>query len=259
MMSTIATPAAITRHWFAVLLLLLSATAHGGALPTGVGWDQRLGESLPLDLTFTDETGARERLGDYFGSVPVVIVFAYFHCARLCPEVLAGVQEGLSGAHLIANRDYRLLAIDIDPNEMPMESAEGADLIGQQGGVHLLSSRTGAEARLASAAGFRYVPTADHTQFAHPAGFMITTPGGTISRYFFGVRYPPDEIRTAINEAREDRTGSLTDRLLVLCAGLVDVHSGRSASILNALRAFSVVALGALAFFAWRAFARTSK
>src|SRR5688572_31881363 len=32
-----------------------------------VGIDQRLGEQLPLDLVFRDETGSPVRLGDYFG------------------------------------------------------------------------------------------------------------------------------------------------------------------------------------------------
>lgn len=243
------------RRGIALLLLLLYAQAQAGA-----DWDQRLGASLPLDLTFVDETGRSTRLAEYFGSVPVIIVFSYFHCARLCPEVFAGVREGLSDARLTPNTDYRLLAVSIDPNDTQVTAEPRAKLIGARPGVHLLTSQTGSEAQLARAAGFSYVPTAEPAQFAHPAGFVIATPGGTISRYFFGVRYSAGEIRTALDVARNDRTGSLTDRLLMLCSGWGAPHSSQSAWILNTLRALVIAMLGALAILTWRALApRTPK
>ena len=47
-----------------------------GALPPGlenVGFDQNLGRQVDLDLEFTDSTGKKVRLGDYFGDKPVVL------------------------------------------------------------------------------------------------------------------------------------------------------------------------------------------
>ncbi len=241
--------------WSVLLLLLLYAQAQAGA-----GWDQRLGASLPLDLTFVDETGRTTQLGEYFGSVPVVIVFGYFHCARLCPEVFAGVREGLRDAGVSPNRDYRLLAVSIDPTDTPVSAKEHATPFSTQAGMHLLTSQTGSEAQLAHAAGFAYVPSSERTEFAHPAGFVIATPGGTISRYFFGVRYPAEEIRAALDVAREDRTGNFTERLLMICSSLAAPHAGQSAWILHTLRALVITTLGALAMLGWRAFAnRTPK
>src|SRR5690349_683283 len=45
-----------------------------------VGIDQRLGEQLPLDLTFKDEIGASVLLADYFGKKPVVLTLVYYSC-----------------------------------------------------------------------------------------------------------------------------------------------------------------------------------
>src|SRR3954469_5166501 len=50
--------------------------------------DQHLDRQLPLDLPFTDETGAPVRLGDYFGRRPVVMALVYYECPMLCTQVL---------------------------------------------------------------------------------------------------------------------------------------------------------------------------
>src|SRR6185503_4491762 len=43
-----------------------------------VTFAQRLGQKLPLDVRFTDETGRDVALGEYFGSRPVVLAFVYY-------------------------------------------------------------------------------------------------------------------------------------------------------------------------------------
>ena len=43
-----------------------------------IGFDQRLGEQIPLDLAFTDEAGRAVKLADYFGKKPVVLVFGSY-------------------------------------------------------------------------------------------------------------------------------------------------------------------------------------
>src|SRR5262245_52564313 len=52
-----------------------------------VGIDQRLGEQLPLDAAFRDESGAHVKLGDYFGKKPVVLALVYYSCPMLCNQV----------------------------------------------------------------------------------------------------------------------------------------------------------------------------
>src|SRR5438309_4219949 len=61
----------------------------------GVGFDQRLDEQIPLDLTFTDDAGRAVRLGDYFGEKPVILTLVYYQCPRLCTLVLNGLVQGM--------------------------------------------------------------------------------------------------------------------------------------------------------------------
>src|SRR5213075_1875543 len=54
-----------------------------------VGIDQLLGQQVPLDLQFRDETGKTVKLGDYFKSgKPVIVNLVYYQCPMLCGEVL---------------------------------------------------------------------------------------------------------------------------------------------------------------------------
>src|ERR1700739_887727 len=52
--------------------------------------DQRLGQQLPLDASFRDETGKAVKLGDYFGKKPVILSLVYYQCQILCMEDLNG-------------------------------------------------------------------------------------------------------------------------------------------------------------------------
>jgi protein SCO1/2 len=50
---------------------------------------------VPLDLTFTEETGRAVRLGDYFGQRPVIMLITYYNCTMLCPLLLDGLVRSL--------------------------------------------------------------------------------------------------------------------------------------------------------------------
>ena len=78
----------------------ISISAHAesaGKAPAAlerIGYDQRVGGQIPLDLSFRDEAGSEVRLGQYFGHRPVVMVLAYYGCPMLCTATL----NGLAGA-----------------------------------------------------------------------------------------------------------------------------------------------------------------
>src|SRR4029453_5606606 len=52
-----------------------------------VTFAQRLGERLPLDVRFTDETGRDVALREYFGSRPGVLAFVSYPRPLLCTPV----------------------------------------------------------------------------------------------------------------------------------------------------------------------------
>jgi cytochrome oxidase Cu insertion factor (SCO1/SenC/PrrC family) len=97
------------------------------ALPTilnKVGVSQNLNHQLPLDTTFTDETGKTVKLGDYFGSKPAVMAMVYYQCPMLCSEEMDGVTSALEMVRYQPGKDYNVIFISIDPSETPAMAAQ---------------------------------------------------------------------------------------------------------------------------------------
>jgi protein SCO1/2 len=230
---------------------------------SSIGWEQRRGERLPLQLQFTDEAGLAAPLDHYFDRVAVVLVFVYFSCPGLCPEVLAGVKEGLQGTGLQAGRDYELLVVSIDPEDTPaLATQQKSHLIADASlkrAAHFLTASDDSSQALARSAGFNYRYDAEHAQFAHAAGFLIADRRGVISRYFLGVRYPPEQIRTALIDAGQGRIGSLAERLRLLCYHFDPVQGRYSLAIMNLLRAFAIGCALVVAVITWRHLGRTRR
>src|SRR5690606_30273511 len=61
-------------------------------------FQQRLGQDLPLQAAFVDARGKQRTLSEYFGHTPVVLVFGYYHCPRLCSTVMDGVLQSVRNA-----------------------------------------------------------------------------------------------------------------------------------------------------------------
>jgi protein SCO1 len=250
------------RAVLAVLLAgLLVATAHAAAdekpdILRNVGFDQRLGAQVPLDLAFRDETGSPVKLGDYLGDKPVLLVPAYYECPMLCTIVLNGVASALRALPFDVGREFRVVTFSFNPHETSeLAAAKKATYIedyrrpGAAAGWHFLTGDEPSIAALTQAIGFRYVWDEASKQYAHASGIVVLTPGGRISHYFFGVEFSPRDLRLALVEASGERIGSLVDQLLLFCFHY-DPATGRYSRVaLNAVRAGGVLTLAALVGF----------
>jgi protein SCO1/2 len=189
-----------------------------------VGIDQRLNTTLPLDTALKDESGRAVRLGDYFGKRPVVFALVYYNCPMLCTQVLNGLVSALGVVSLDAGRDFDVVAVSFDPRDTPKDAAakkeayvaryrrDGASL-----GWHFLTGDPAAIGRVTQAAGFRYRFDDDLGQFAHASAIMVATPEGRLSHYFYGIEYPPRDLRLALVEASAGKIGTPVDQILLYC------------------------------------------
>src|SRR5438105_2110244 len=99
-----------------------------------VGIDQRLNESIPLELPFRDEAGHDVRLKDYFDGRPVVMVLAYYRCPMLCTEVLNGLTKSLKAIPFEMDRQYRVITVSFDAREQPeLAAAKKATYVASYG------------------------------------------------------------------------------------------------------------------------------
>lgn len=256
------------RNALPILLVLLMAPppAHAQNVMSAdvlhqVGIDQRLHEQVPLDLKFRDESGREVHLSDYFDGKPVVLVLAYFRCPMLCTQVLNGLTNTLRAVPFEMGKQYRVLTVSFDPREEPdLAAAKKASYVGSYGrpgaddGWHFLTGDQSNIERLTKAVGFRYVYDPALDQFAHASGIMVLTPQGKIARYFFGIEYPPRDLRLALVEASTGKIGSPVDQLLLLCYHYDETTGRYTASIMNFVRLAGIATLlliGGLIGGAW--------
>src|SRR5690606_37557418 len=139
--------------------------------------EQRLDARLPLEASFTDDSGAQVRLAQYFAERPVVLVLGYYQCPNLCATVMESVLHTLAGMGL-PREAYRIVEVSIDPEETAALAARKKrsylPMLGRRGGeLHLLTGTPAAIAQLAASAGLRYERDQKARQYSHPAGFLI--------------------------------------------------------------------------------------
>ncbi|HZZ93789.1 MAG TPA: SCO family protein [Usitatibacter sp.] len=239
----------------ALMCLAARAQAHFGPHPeAGVGFDQHLGAQVALSLPFIDARGIRETLGDAIGAKPTVLLLGYVRCKDLCALTLPGAAKALDAAGLIPGRDYRAIFASIDAREGPGILAGGSDRLPatDRGAWTFLGANEASAQALTKTVGFHYRYEPERDAFAHPEGIVVLSPQGRISRYLFGASFDASDVRLAVAEAGQGRTGKLSDRLLLLCYHF-DPTTGRyTLTIFNALRALIAALALAAAWFGWR-------
>jgi protein SCO1/2 len=230
----------------AVAFLMAPPLAAQPAMPSptrDVGFDQKLGAQVPLDLAFRDEDGRSVHLRDYFGQKPVLLSLVYYGCPMLCGLATEGLVRSLKGMSFDVGREFTVLSVSFDPRENAAMAKEKKDGVlraytraGAAQGWHFLTGSEESVKALTRAVGFRYVWDAESQQFAHATGVVTLTPQGRVTRYLFGIDYPSKDLRFGLMEATRERIGSLVDQLLLLCYHY-DPKMGRyTPAILNVLK-----------------------
>lgn len=221
-----------------------------------ITFQQKIGAQIPLDLNFLDETAQQVQLSDYFGLKPVILLFAYYECPMLCPLVLEDMTRSLQGLRLTAGKDFQIITVSLDPEETPeLAAAKKAAYLKQYGrertdhGWRFLTGKPEDIDALAHAVGLEYAYDEAADEYAHPSGLVILTPHGRISRYIFGLNFPPRDLRLGLVEAADGEIGSTIDQLFLLCYRY-DPETGKySLFITNILRIAAIAS--ALALFSF--------
>jgi protein SCO1/2 len=227
-----------------------------GGVVSQVGFDQKLGAQLPLDLRFRSDSGADLILADLFGRRPVILAPVYFRCPMLCNQVLNGLTRSLKPLSLTVGKDFDVVALSIDPHEEPRLAAmkklayqQQYDRPGSESGWHFLTGEETSIEGLTQAIGFRYTYNPRTQLFAHAAGIVVLTPDGRIGRYFFGIDFPARELQAELERARQGRIGPSIGRLLLLCYDY-DAATGKyTISILRLIRILGTATAVALGTF----------
>ncbi|MFL2541399.1 MAG: SCO family protein [Candidatus Latescibacterota bacterium] len=247
--------------WRALLLTLLlslqvDAQNYTDNLQQRIGIDQKLGNQLPLDLPFLDSDGNPVHLGDYFGDKPLILSLVYFDCPMLCTQVINSLLRAMNVLSFGAGTEFDVLTISIDPDETPeLANAKKIEYLknyrGREGstGWHFLTGDQEQIEQLATAVGFRYEYDEPTDQYIHASGIMILTPEGKLARYFYGIDYPPRDLRWGLVEAADGAIGNPVDQLLLLCYSYDPMTGKYGLYIRNSLRIGGLATILAIGSF----------
>ena len=223
---------------WALALVCCLAVRPAGALESRVGFDQRLGERVPLDLVLRDAHGAEHSLRSLLAARPALLVPGYYDCANLCGAVRMGVAHAVTGTHFAVGDQFNVILVSIDPRETTADAARAQrhdSTLDPRAGVPrwlytIATPQDGAQ--LMRAIGFRYRFDSINAQYVHPAGLVVLDARGTIVQYLFGVAFVPETLHLALADASAGRLGSLIDRFVLLCCNY-DPRTGRYSLIVS--------------------------
>jgi len=256
--------------WLAAPALAQDSTATAAgpraerqeALPDeleGVGIDEHPGAQVPLDLVFTDQDGRRVALGDLVdGSRPVILNLMYMKCPMLCGLIGQGLVDALEQMKLTAGDEFRVLSVSFDPTDTPtMARAKRQEYLREygrpgaaQGWTWLVGDEPEIRA-LTEAVGFEFRWNQARQEFAHAAALVILTPQGKVSRYLYGIQFPPRTLRLSLVEAADGKTGSTVDKILLFCFQY-DAEAGRyGPAVRNLMKAGGLITVLAVGGLIW--------
>ena len=215
-----------------------------------VGIQQNLNEQIPADLTFTDDSGRAVKLGDYYGKKPLILNLVYFTCPMLCGEELNGLESALRILKFDVGKEFEVITVSFDPKDTPDAAAKKkAEILkrykraGAEQGWHFLVGNQDSIDKIAKAVGFEFEYDAKSNQFAHTTAIMVLTPQGKIAQYYYGIDYPPKDLRLALVDASQEKIGNVVDELLLYCYHYDPEKGKYSATIMRILRLAGVATL----------------
>ena len=155
---------------------------------------------------------------------PVLMAMVYYTCPNLCNYNLNGIMEAMKNLKWKPGQDFQLVAVSMNPNEGPdVASKKKANYLKAfghpetAGGWHFLTGSEENVKKLAAQLGFKYKWIPDQKQYAHTSVSYVLTPGGTLSRYIYGIAPETQTLRMSLLEASNGKIGTVVDQVLLFC------------------------------------------
>jgi len=188
---------------------------------SGIGIDEKLGQFIPLDLTFYDENGNPVSLKQLIHT-PIILAPVFYRCPNVCSFLLFNLTGVINKLPSEPGKEYQVWTVSFDETEKPdlafekkkmylkmIEKPFPEDawrfLTGDKENIH----------KLTDAIGFHFKKQGE--DFLHPVTLVILSPDGKITRYMYGTEFLPFDLKMALLEASEGRVGPTLSKVLRFC------------------------------------------
>lgn len=185
-----------------------------------IGVYEKLGDIIPLDLTFYNESDSLVTLGSLIDK-PTVLSFVYFDCPGMCSPLLSGISDVVGKMDMQLGKDYQVITISFNTNDTPEEArikkVNFVQNISQENREHWIYLTGEAEniKTITQSVGYKYKPQG--FDFAHPSLIIMLSPEGKITRYLYGIEFLPFDLKLAVIEAQKGLAMPTINRIIDFC------------------------------------------
>jgi protein SCO1 len=217
-----------------------------------LGIYEHLDQYLPKDLVFVNENYDTVNLLSQIDK-PTLIVPVYYECPGLCSPLLEGVADVISREDMAIGKDYQVFTISFNPDEKTRLAKEKKvnylKLVKNGGDVeHGWIFYTGDSANISKLLdGIGYKVKKTGKDWVHPSATIMLSPDGKITRYLYGVYFLPFDLKMAIVEASQGRSGPTINKMLNFCFSY-DAEGKKYVFNITKVSG-SIIILAALGFF----------
>jgi protein SCO1/2 len=221
----------ITTGILGAMMLLAAPVARAQAVspaaqatvPTNqeVGVDEKLGQTVPLDLVLKGEDGKPVTLRSLINK-PTILTMNYFRCAGICTPQLNGLAEVLNKVQAEPGKDFQVITVSFDDRDTPeMAAQKRTNYLAEMtrpfppSAWRFLTGDAATTRALADSVGFKYKRVDDG--FIHAAAAMVLSPTGKVTRYMYGITYLPADVDMALQEAARGEAHPSINKLLSFC------------------------------------------
>ena len=188
---------------------------------SGIGIDEKLGQRIPLDLTFRDETGKPVALRQLIPT-PTILALVYYHCPNVCSLLLQNLADVLNRLPAEPDKEYRVISVSFDEKEKPELALQRKKIylnmiqkpFPEDTWRFLTGDRENIR-KLTEALGFHFKRIGE--DFEHPVSVIILAPDGKITRYMYGTDFLPFDLKMALIEASQGKIGPAISKVARFC------------------------------------------
>lgn len=187
-----------------------------------LGIYEKLDEYIPDDLYFVNENFDTVNLLETIDK-PTVIVPVYYECPGLCSPLLEGVSDVIGKATVELGKDYQVFTISFNPAERTRLAREKKETYARlvKSNADLKNGwifHTGDSiniTRLLNSIGYKVKKTG--RDYIHPGAIIVLSPDGKITRYLHGTYFLPFDLKMAVVEASQGKSGPTINKVLNFC------------------------------------------
>lgn len=185
-----------------------------------VGIVEHLSDTIPLDLTFSNEKDSLVSLRSLINK-PTVLSFVYFDCPGLCSPLLDGLSDVIEKADLELGKDYQVITVSFNYRDTPEKARKKKETFlrrhSKSRSSHwmYLTGDSLSIYKLSNAVGFKFKKAG--FDFIHPAAIMVLSPKGKITRYLYGISFLPFDLKMAVVESEKGLSRPTINRVLEFC------------------------------------------